>query len=69
MPSQNSGIEYSVSVDAGGRPVERPAAAASAPRMPIHRPMTVDRIVEVPTSSIVGQSRSAMTVRDRLAGT
>jgi hypothetical protein len=31
-----------------------------APRMPIHSPIAVDSMVEMPSSSTVGQIRSAM---------
>ena len=62
MPSQNSGIAYSVSVDRRSTIRSKVLPRFQPPRMPIQTPMTVDRIVEMPTSSSVGQIRSPMTV-------
>ena len=60
MPSQNSGMAYSVS-DAPSDTRSNTLPRRHAPRMPIHSPITVESMVDRPSSSTVGQIRSAIT--------
>jgi hypothetical protein len=60
MPSQNSGMAYRAS-DTASEPRSNALPRRHAPRMPMNRPMTVDSTVDGPSSSTVGQIRSAIT--------
>jgi hypothetical protein len=60
MPSQNSGMAYRAS-DAPSDTRSNKLLRRHAPRMPIHSPITVESMVDRPSSSTVGQIRSPIT--------
>jgi hypothetical protein len=60
MPSQNSGMAYRAS-DAPSDSRSNTLPRRHAPRMPTHSPIAVDRRVDRPSTSTVGQIRSAIT--------